>query len=186
MNRFLLTLIIVAAALGTSRLALAVDTDQDHKTTAPSDKDEDMSSKDNEKQDQKLAKEFNVNENLIDNLRKQKLGYGEIRHVLTIANQMPGGINDENTKKIMDMRQGGEHKEGWGRIAQDLGVKLNTKNEENERVEIPKNKNAGTHENAHAEKHGVSNESAAGAGMSQSQHMNSGMGGGMGHGHEGK
>ena len=178
MNRLLLlTLIIVTSTLGSTRLALADDIDQDHKTTTmpdKPDKDEDRFPKDNEKQDQKLAKEFNVSESLIDSLRKQKLGYGEIRHVLTIAEQMPGGINDANTKKIMDMRQGGAHKEGWGRIAQELGAKLNPKNKENEHAENHENKNAENHENAGEKNHDWSRGSAG---------MPHGMGDGMGHGH---
>ena len=175
MIRLLLTLIIVAAAMGTPRLVLALDADrdQDHQAITPSEKDDGGSPKNNEKQEQKLAKEFNVDESLIRRLREQNLGYGEIRHVLTIAHQMPGGINAENTKKIMDMRQGGEHKEGWGRIAQDLDVKLNSKNEKNGNTEI--------HKSEHAESHGMSNTSA---GMSHS--TGSSMKGGMGHGHKGK
>ena len=158
MNRLLrLTLIIVAATLGTSSLSLAVDTD-DQKIVTIVDKDADRFPKDNEKQDLKLAKEFNVKEIRIDSLRKQGLGYGEIRHVLTITKQMPGGINNANVKKVMGMRQGGEHKEGWGRIAQDLGVKLHNEN------------------NEHLENRNMPHESTK-----PSHSVGASMGGGMGH-----
>ena len=160
---------LIAVAMETPGRALADDRDQEYKITRLSDKDESKFPKDNEKQDQKLAKEFNVNESLINDLRKQKLGYGEIRHVLTIANQMPGGINSANTKEIIEMRQGDENKEGWGHIAQKVGVKLNPQNEKNERVE--NHENAETHANEHTEKHGMSNESAG-----MSHRMDSGMG----------
>lgn len=77
------------------------------------------------KVEERLEKEFNVSDARVDSLRQQGLGYGEIRHVFSLAKQMPGGINDQNVKKIMDLRQGdGKHKEGWGKIARDLGLKL--------------------------------------------------------------
>lgn len=78
------------------------------------------------KVEERLKEEFNVSDSRIESLRKQKLGYGEIRRVLSFAEQMPGGINDENVDKIMTLRQGdGKHKEGWGNIARDLGLKKN-------------------------------------------------------------
>lgn len=76
------------------------------------------------KVEERLKEEFNVSDTRIESLRKQKLGYGEIRRVLSMVKQMPGGINDENVDKIMGLRQGeGKHKEGWGNIARDLGLK---------------------------------------------------------------
>lgn len=78
------------------------------------------------KVEERLEKEFSVSDARIDSLRKQNLGYGEIRRVLSMAKQMPGGINDENINKIMELRQGdGKHKEGWGNVARDLGLKKN-------------------------------------------------------------
>ena len=149
MNRLLLlTLIITAAAVGMPRLGLAADRD-----------------------DQKLAKEFNVKESRIDSLRRQKLGYGEIRHVLSIAEQMPGGIDNDNIKRIMDMRQGAEHKEGWGHIAQELGVKLH--NEGNEHAENHNHGQKETHGNKHLENSDM-------PGHSSSHELGAG-GGGMGH-----
>ena len=75
--------------------------------------------------EKKLEEKFNVSDARVDELRKQNLGYGEIGTVLSLANQMPGGINDENVKKIMDLRQGQSgHKQGWGKIAKNLNLKL--------------------------------------------------------------
>lgn len=71
-----------------------------------------------------LKEKFNVNDARIDDLRNQKLGYGEISTVFSFAKQMPGGINDQNIQKIMNLRQAGENKEGWGKIAEKLGLKL--------------------------------------------------------------
>ncbi|MDE2009418.1 MAG: hypothetical protein KGJ09_04985 [Candidatus Omnitrophica bacterium] len=135
--------------------------------THAADPDQKSTLQDNQKLDQELAQEFNVPKRRIDALRAQKLGYGEIRHVLTLSKQMPGGIDDANIDKIMGMRN---NHEGWGRISQDLGVKLQLK--EKEPVEIHGNANIQSHADEHAENHMPSSP----AGM---LHMS----GGMGHGH---
>ncbi|MBI4308809.1 MAG: hypothetical protein HY591_00605 [Candidatus Omnitrophica bacterium] len=75
--------------------------------------------------EERLEKKFNVTDARIDSLRKQGLGYGEIGTTLSLASRMPGGINDQNIQKVMDLRQGqGGHKEGWGKIAGQLGMTL--------------------------------------------------------------
>ncbi len=56
-------------------------------------------------------------------MRDKGLGYGEIAITLSLAEQIPGGINDANVNKILDQRLG-EHKMGWGQIAKEDGVKL--------------------------------------------------------------
>jgi hypothetical protein len=81
----------------------------------------------------KIKKEFDVDEALISDLRAQKLGYGEITIALSLAERLPGGINDENIEKILSMRQG-QPVEGWGNIARELGLKLNPSAERLERV----------------------------------------------------
>ncbi len=72
---------------------------------------------------QRLEKEFKVDDARINDLRGQKLGYGEISIVLAMAQKMPGGITDANIKTIMSMREG-TPKQGWGEIAKKLGIKL--------------------------------------------------------------
>ena len=59
----------------------------------------------------------------VQGLRDQKLGYGEIGIVLSLASQLPGGIDDANVQKIMTLRQG-PPVQGWGKIAKDLGLNL--------------------------------------------------------------
>lgn len=71
---------------------------------------------------QRLATEFNVPAEQVTSLREEGMGYGEIHHALSLAEQMPGGITDANVDQIVTMRQ--EQKMGWGRIAQELGTKL--------------------------------------------------------------
>jgi len=72
---------------------------------------------------ERFEQRYNVTDAQIQSLRDKKLGYGEIGMVYSLAKQMPGGITDANVQKIMDMRESGDHKEGWGKIAQNLGLK---------------------------------------------------------------
>lgn len=72
----------------------------------------------------KIEKEFGVDEATIQELRAQKLGYGEITIALSLAERLPGGLTPENIDKVVSMRQG-SHIEGWGNIARDLGLKIN-------------------------------------------------------------
>jgi len=72
---------------------------------------------------EKLKTGFGVDDALVQGLRDQKMGYGEITITLGLAQQLPGGITDENVQKIMAMRQG-PPVIGWGKIAQELGFKL--------------------------------------------------------------
>ena len=72
---------------------------------------------------ERLKGQFNVDDQRIQSLRDKNLGYGEIGIVCSLANQLPGGINDSNVNKIMDMRQSGD-KKGWGEIAKSLNLNL--------------------------------------------------------------
>lgn len=71
----------------------------------------------------KLEEQFHVSERRISHLRDKNLGYGEIKILLTLAQRMPGGINDRNINKVMIMRYGPD-KMGWGVIAKRLGFNL--------------------------------------------------------------
>ena len=70
----------------------------------------------------RLAEKFHVETKVISDLREKNLGYGEIDHALTLANQLPGGATQENIDQIMTLRQ--EKDMGWGQIAQELDTKL--------------------------------------------------------------
>ena len=72
---------------------------------------------------QRLEKEFNVTDTQIQALRDQKLGYGEIAIVLSLAQKMDGGITDANIQSVMTLREGPPTM-GWGEIAKKLGTKL--------------------------------------------------------------
>ena len=71
-----------------------------------------------------LADEFHVHETLINALRPRGLAYLEVRRVLSISKQMPGGINHDNVRKVLDMRQEGKGRKAWIEIVRELGVAL--------------------------------------------------------------
>lgn len=71
----------------------------------------------------RLKADYGVDDARVQGLRDRKLGYGEISHVLGIAEKMPGGITDANVKTIMDLRTGPPTM-GWGKIAQRQGTSL--------------------------------------------------------------
>jgi hypothetical protein len=70
---------------------------------------------------QKLAEKFDVPDKVITRLRESGMGYGEIDHALTLADRLPGGIQRENVREIVEMRESGM---GWGQIAHELDTTL--------------------------------------------------------------
>src|SRR5512134_554885 len=54
----------------------------------------------------RIKGEFGVSDDVIKDLRAQKLGYGEITLALSLAERLPGGINYENLHKVIELRQG--------------------------------------------------------------------------------
>jgi hypothetical protein len=73
-----------------------------------------------------IRNEFDVSEDRIYSLRGKGLTYGEISTVLSLAEQMPGGITDKNIAKILVMRQGSGYQIGWGSIAKALQVQVSS------------------------------------------------------------
>ncbi len=72
---------------------------------------------------ERLKAEFKVDDARLQGLMGQKLGYGEIAIVLSLAQAMPGGIDDANVQKVTALRQGPPVK-GWGKVAKELGLNL--------------------------------------------------------------
>lgn len=72
---------------------------------------------------QMIKSQFGVDGARILGLRSMNMGYGEIAIALGLAEEMRGGITDENLEKIMTLRRGPPVK-GWGRVAGELGLKL--------------------------------------------------------------
>lgn len=87
----------------------------------------------------RIEKEFSVTDAQIQDLRHQKMGYGEISIVFSLASKMPGGITGANIQQVMTLRQG-PPKMGWGEIANKLGNKLGPT------VSQVKNVNSETHQ----------------------------------------
>lgn len=113
---------------------------------------------------QRLEKEFTVTDMQVQSLRSQKLGYGEIAIVFSLAQKMPGGISDANIQTIMTLRQGTPAK-GWGEISRKLGTKLGptvsqvgkvNKDTEHEMKHAAKGEKGGSemHQEGHEGQHG--------------------------------
>ncbi|HVE12365.1 MAG TPA: hypothetical protein VNI01_03130 [Elusimicrobiota bacterium] len=64
----------------------------------------------------RIASEFKVTDQQVLDLRKQGLGWGEVRHALAISQKAGVPVGD-----VMKLRQSGM---GWGKIAQNYGFKL--------------------------------------------------------------
>jgi hypothetical protein len=71
-----------------------------------------------------LKNEFNVSDARIYSLREKNLSYGEIATVLSLAEQMPGGINDRNVQKVVTLRRGSGYQIGWASVAKALEVRV--------------------------------------------------------------
>lgn len=69
-----------------------------------------------QKQIDKLAAEFGVTTEEVTSLRAKGLGWGEVRHALSLSQKTGKPVAD-----IMKMRESGM---GWGEIAHKEGVKL--------------------------------------------------------------
>ncbi len=75
---------------------------------------------------QALAKQFNVPESQVTDLRNKKMGWGEITISLAMAQHLATTsktplTTDQALTKIEQLRS---EKMGWGKIAKDLGFKL--------------------------------------------------------------
>ena len=84
------------------------------------------SPKNDETRAQALAKQFNVPESRVTELRNQKMGWGEITISLAMAEHLSATsktplTTEEALTKVEQLRS---EKKGWGKIAQELGFKL--------------------------------------------------------------
>lgn len=84
------------------------------------------SPKNDEARAQALAKQFNVPESRVTELRNQKMGWGEITISLAMAEHLSATsktplTTEEALTKIEQLRS---EKKGWGKIAHELGFKL--------------------------------------------------------------
>ena len=71
-----------------------------------------------------IAKQFNVPEKLVSDLRGRKIGYGEITVAVALSQQLMKRdtvTQPQALEKVLGLRTSGH---GWGVIARDLGVKL--------------------------------------------------------------
>ena len=71
-----------------------------------------------------IAKQFNVPEKLVNDLRGRKVGYGELTVAMALSQQMikrDKVTQQQALDKVLGLRHSGH---GWGVIARDLGLKL--------------------------------------------------------------
>lgn len=71
----------------------------------------------------KIKAQFGVDDSRLLSLHYRKLRYGEISILLALAQDMRGGITDENLHKLVALRQGPPVM-GWGKVAKELGLEL--------------------------------------------------------------
>jgi hypothetical protein len=125
----------------------------------------------------RIEKEFGVTDTQIQDLRNQKMGYGEISIVFSLASKMAGGITDSNIQQIMQWRQG-PPKMGWGEIANNkLGTKLGPT------VSQVKNMNTETHREMMREANTNKEETTEHHGETMGHEGMGGMGSGEGMSH---
>ncbi len=66
---------------------------------------------------------FGVTESQIAPLLNDKLGYGEIVIIFTLAQTLPDGITSTTIDQVLKLRQG-PPVQGWGQIARSMGLNL--------------------------------------------------------------
>ncbi len=83
-----------------------------------------------------IAKQFKVDPAIIANLRNRRVGFGEATVALAISHELMKQDKSLNQQQALDQilakRAAGE---GWGRIAQDFGLKLGRVRADVERAE---------------------------------------------------
>jgi len=181
-----LLIFLIASFFFFSPVALAKDTEQDLRNAAQKIDKAAASPLGAEKVTKKLSEKFSVPESTIQNLRAQKLGFGEISILLALS-QATG----RSTAELLQRFKAGQ---GWGKIAKDEGVKLGqivsavekanpaiseARPKDRERREVSK----GREGIKSMERHGEG--SLSGVGL-PGQSGGRGMGGGMGHGGGGR
>jgi hypothetical protein len=71
-----------------------------------------------------IARQFNVPEKLVNDLRGRRIGYGELTVAVALSQQMikrDKVTQQQALDKVLGLRNSGH---GWGAIARDLGLKL--------------------------------------------------------------
>jgi hypothetical protein len=71
-----------------------------------------------------IAKQFNVPEKLVNDLRGRRIGYGELTVAMALSQQLirrDKVTQQQALEKVLGLRNSGH---GWGVIARDLGLKL--------------------------------------------------------------
>lgn len=109
-------ILIIGAIVLVAGSALAVESEKDLRNAGQKIDRAAASPQGAERVTQSLTEKFNVSESTIRELRAQKLGYGEISILLALSK-----ATGKSTSELLQRHKAGE---GWGKIANDYGVKL--------------------------------------------------------------
>jgi len=72
---------------------------------------------------QSLVSRFRPEPGQIAELRKQRLGYGDISVVLAVASRLRGGVSRHNIERIVSLWKS-PRSGSWGKIVRSLGVRV--------------------------------------------------------------
>jgi hypothetical protein len=72
---------------------------------------------------QSLESQFRAASGRISEMRKARLGYGDISVVLALASHLKGHVSRANVERIIALRRSPRFG-GWGKIATSLGIRL--------------------------------------------------------------
>lgn len=124
MSQWLWMLMVGALCLAAPGVGWTQDEPADTETTAEDEaiEEEAATPEGVTKVTQRLADTYHVDAEVITDLREQQMGFGEINHALTLANQLPGGATQANIDQVMQLRK--EEGMGWGQIAHEMDTTL--------------------------------------------------------------
>ncbi len=65
-----------------------------------------------------------IDDHIIDVVRDQEVEYGEMFTVFAMAERMPGGVNEDNVTKVIDIQKGRLTQKSWQEVAGVVGVEM--------------------------------------------------------------
>ncbi|MBL8013199.1 MAG: hypothetical protein JNN05_05070 [Candidatus Omnitrophica bacterium] len=71
-----------------------------------------------------LKGSFKIDDHIIDVVRDQEVEYGEMFTVFAMAERMPGGVNEDNVTKVIDIQKGRLTQKSWQEVAGVVGVEM--------------------------------------------------------------
>lgn len=72
-----------------------------------------------------LKESFHIDDHMIQIVRDQETDYGDMFTVFAMAERMPGGINEDNVTKVIDIHKGRLSQKSWHDVGAVVGVEMN-------------------------------------------------------------